>query len=107
MVSVDLDGKKITGREAFHDACQAAFGFPDFYGRNMDAWIDCMSTLREDDGLTKFRLGPDEVLEIRLLHSDTLRRKAEIFRALTECVSLVNEGYEEAGEKPALSLVLL
>jgi RNAse (barnase) inhibitor barstar len=108
MAVVDLDGEKINNRDAFHDACKAAFGFPDFYGRNMDAWIDCMSTLRDDDGMTKFKLGPDETLEIRLLHSDTLRQPApDILRVVQECASAVNQRYVENGEKPALVLALL
>ena len=31
---------------SFHDASAEKFGFPDYYGRNRDAWIDCM---RGDD----------------------------------------------------------
>ncbi|WP_306016584.1 barstar family protein [Oceanicaulis sp. MMSF_3324] len=27
---------------SFHEACAKKFGFPDYYGRNRDAWIDCM-----------------------------------------------------------------
>jgi RNAse (barnase) inhibitor barstar len=108
MATVQLDGKKIGTRNAFHTECQLAFGLPDYYGRNMDAWIDCLSSLREDDGMTKFKLGPDESLQIEVLHSAMLRRRApEIFDALTECASAVNECYAEMGEKPALNLVLL
>ena len=39
-------------------------GFPDTYGATMDAWVDCLSYLRDDDGMSKFRLKPNEVLEI-------------------------------------------
>lgn len=106
MPTVHLDGDKISNWRAFHDECKGTFGFPDFYGRNMDAWIDCMSTLREDDGMTRFKLRPDETLEIQVLHSDSLRRTApDIFRALSECVSIVNDDCIENGEKPALTLV--
>lgn len=109
MAIVQLDGKKIITREAFHDECQSAFGFPGFYGRNMDAWIDALSYLRDaaGNGMTRFRLNPDEVLEIRLLHSGVLRKKApDILGMLEECVEEVNERYLEAGEKPALALIL-
>ncbi len=108
MPTVRLDGGKITNWRAFHDECKEAFGFPDFYGRNMDAWIDCMSTLREEDGMTHFNMHADEMLEIQVLHADSLHRKApDILRALDECVSIVNEDCIENGEKPALALILL
>jgi hypothetical protein len=108
MASVQLDGGKIADWNSFHGECQGTFGFPEFYGRNMDAWIDCLSTLRDDDRMTKFKLGPDETLEIRLLHSGVLRRQApNILGALEECMMAVNERYVEHGEKPALTLELL
>ncbi|HZW14078.1 MAG TPA: barstar family protein [Noviherbaspirillum sp.] len=107
MPTVRLDGRTIGNWAAFHDACKAAFGFPDFYGRNMDAWIDCLSSLRDDDGMSSFVLGADEALEIEILHSGSLQRQApDILDALEECTAEVNERYAENGENPALSLVL-
>ncbi|GAB3539351.1 barstar family protein [Noviherbaspirillum agri] len=107
MPTVRLDGRQIGNWAAFHDACKAAFGFPDFYGRNMDAWIDCLSSLRDDDGMSSFVLGADDVLEIEVPHSSTLRRQApDILDALEECTAEVNERYVENGENPALSLAL-
>lgn len=107
MPSVYLDGRKIGDWRAFHAECQAEFGFPEFYGRNMDAWIDCLSSLRDADGMSKFVLGPDEILQIEVLNTSVLLRKApEILEALQECVQEVNERYVENGEKPGLSLLL-
>lgn len=107
MPTVRLDGRQIGSWPAFHDACRSAFGFPDFYGCNMSAWIDCLSGLRDDDGMSAFVLAPEDVLEIEVLHADTLRRQApDILDALQECTDEVNERYMENGEKPALSLEL-
>lgn len=107
MPTLFLDGRNIGTWRAFHAECQVQFGFPDFYGRNMDAWIDCLSSLRDADGMSKFVLGPDEILEIEVLYADALQRKApEILEALQECTDEVNERYAENGEKPALSLLL-
>jgi RNAse (barnase) inhibitor barstar len=107
MPTVSLDGRELGNWKAFHDECQTAFGFPEFYGRNMDAWIDCLSGLRDDDGMSKFTLGPDEVLQIEVLHAAALRQQApEILDALEECMAEVNERCAEFGEKPALSLLL-
>jgi RNAse (barnase) inhibitor barstar len=57
MARIRLDTAEIVDWSSFHDACHRAFGFPDFYGRNMDAWIDCMSDLTEmEDGITTLKL---------------------------------------------------
>ncbi|HEY8607495.1 MAG TPA: barstar family protein [Noviherbaspirillum sp.] len=107
MAHAFLDGGRIDGWAAFHDACRTAFGFPDYYGRNMDAWVDCMSGLRDDDDMTSFVLAADEMLEIEVGAADTLRRRApHILQALQDCVDEVNTLCAEHGEKPALLLVL-
>ncbi|HEY0844750.1 MAG TPA: barstar family protein [Noviherbaspirillum sp.] len=107
MPTVTLDGRTISDWKAFHTACRSAFGFPDFYGNNMNAWIDCLSYLRDDDGMSKFTLNPDEVLQIEVLNSAAFRLTApEILDALEECTAAVNDRYSEIGEKPALSLLL-
>ena len=107
MAKVQLDGSTITDWTGFHTACKQAFGFPDFYGNNMDAWVDCLSYLRDDDGMTRFKLDADEILEIELLHADSLRQRApDIFDELTFCIDGINERYADYGEKPALKIVL-
>jgi RNAse (barnase) inhibitor barstar len=107
MPTVSLDGAKITDWPAFHRESQAAFGFPDFYGRNMSAWIDCLSGLRDADGMSSFTLGPDEMLQIEILHADRLRRQAPaILQTLQDAVADLNQRYADSGEKPALELIL-
>ncbi len=46
---------QITDWDTFHDAFAATLGFPGFYGRNMDAWIDCVTSVDRDDGMTAVR----------------------------------------------------
>lgn len=107
MPVVSLDGRRIADWQAFHAECKSAFGFPDFYGGNMDAWIDCMSGLRDGDGMSKFTLLPDEMLCIEVLHVVWLRQKApEILQALEDCAAEVNERCIENSQKPPLSLLL-
>jgi RNAse (barnase) inhibitor barstar len=107
MATARLNGEIINNWDSFHTESQQAFGFPDFYGRNMDAWIDCLSYLRDDDAMSTFRLQPDEILQIEVQHADLLRQKApEILAEMEFCIAAINERYEDYGEKPALSLVL-
>jgi RNAse (barnase) inhibitor barstar len=107
MPTVRLDGKAITDWPSFHAECQKKFDFPDFYGRNMDAWIDCLSTLRDDDHMSAFMLAPDEVLQIEIENSQALKKSSpEMIETLLDCIDAVNERYTENGEKPALELLL-
>lgn len=107
MPTVSLDCRRIADWKSFHAECQAVFGFPEFYGHNMDAWIDCLGGLRDGDGMSKFTLLPEETLCIEVLHSLSLRQKApEILEALEDCAAEVNERCVENGQKPPLSLLL-
>lgn len=94
-------------RETFHRESRRVFGFPDFYGRNMSAWIDCMSTLRDNDGMSSYVLQRDEVLRIEILDGQAWRKRVpDIAMALEDAIHECNERYREHGEKPALELVL-
>lgn len=107
MATAKLDAGTILDWSSFHEQCKAVFGFPDFYGKNLDAWIDCLSYLRDDDAMSSFRLQPDEVLVIELQNADSLRRQApQIIEELEFCIAAVNDRYTDYGEKPALQLVL-
>jgi hypothetical protein len=104
---VELDGAAIANWDDFHAASRCAFGFPDFYGNNLSAWIDCLSGLRDDDGMSRFVLGPHDSLLIRLTHASALQqRAAPIMRGLQTGVAEVNERCREAGEPALLQLQL-
>ncbi|MDL2356658.1 MAG: barstar family protein [Pseudomonadota bacterium] len=107
MASAEINGAAIDGWDSFHAACKSAFGFPDSYTNTMDAWVDCLSYLRDADGMSKFRLMPNELLEIVVNDAAAMREKApDLLEELTFCVAGINERYEDYGEKPALKLVL-
>src|SRR4051812_18071594 len=107
MAIAELQGAAMVTTAGFHAESKRAFGFPADYANTMDAWIDCMSYLRDEEGMSKFRLFPNEALQIVVLDADILREKApEILEELTYCVAGLNERYEDYGEKPALQLLL-
>ena len=107
MASAELNGGAIVDWASFHSECQQAFGFPQTYGNTIDAWVDCLSYLRDEDGMTKFRLKPNEVLEIVVKDAAAMRaRVPDLLEEMTFCVAGINERYEDYGEKPALALVL-
>jgi hypothetical protein len=106
MPTVQLDARNMTDWPGFHKESRLVFGFPDFYGNNLSAWIDCLSSLRDGDGMSRFTLGPQESLEVEILHAGVLRSKApDIADALQDVVDEVNERCAERGESPVLHLV--
>ena len=108
MASAILDGRKLTDMNAFHRECELAFGLPDFYGRNISALIDCLSGVRDDDGMSRFVLAPDEVLDIELNDASIVSHEAPaVLAALEDTVDEVNLRYGEQGKTPPLRLVLL
>ncbi|XLZ69222.1 barstar family protein [Massilia sp. SR12] len=104
MAIATLNGAVIGDEAAFHAACQAELGFPASYSNTIDAWVDCLSYLRDDDNMTRFKLKPNEVLEIVI--TDAKAMPAHLLEEVSYCVGGINERYEDYGEKPALKLIL-
>jgi len=108
MATVRINTEPITDWQSFHENCRETFGFPDFYGMNMDAWIECLSYLDEDAAMTHFNLALGEKLHIEVSDTESFnKRLPEIFDALVECSAFVNRRYVEDGKPPILSLVFL
>lgn len=104
MATAELNGAAIKDTQTFHAECKAVMGFPDTYGNSMDAWVDCLSYLRDEDSMSKFRLKPNELLEIVI--KDAAAMQPDILEEVSYCVAGLNERYEDYGEKPALKLTL-
>ncbi len=47
-VLVVLDARGMKGKAEYHRTCAEAFSFPDYYGKNGDARIDCMTCLDDE-----------------------------------------------------------
>ncbi|MDQ3043156.1 MAG: barstar family protein [Acidobacteriota bacterium] len=110
MAKVRLNSKQIKDWKSFHLLCKSKFGFPDFYGTNMNAWIDCLSCLdnEEEDRMSRFTLEKGELLHIEISDTEDFNsRLPEIFDALVECSAFVNRRYVDDGKPPVLSLLFL
>jgi Barstar (barnase inhibitor) len=108
MATVRLDTASICDWNSFHTTCRETFGFPDFYGMNMNAWIDCLTSLDEGDAMSRFHLAPAETLNIEVTETKSFNaRVPEIFDALLESSAFVNQRYLVAGKAPLLSLIFL
>lgn len=104
--TVTIDTARITDWESFHTVFAEAFGFPSFYGRNLNAWIDCLSSLdAPDEGMTTVHAPPDGVLLLALLGvSDFAVRCPDIYAAIIEDAAFINFRRAELGQPPVLCL---
>lgn len=108
MPLVVIPANQITDWSSFHDVFSEKLGFPDFYGRNMDAWIDCLDAADDSaSGLLAEHIytGNGDFLTLQI---DSIQgfadRCPEIYAALIECSAFVNWRRIEAGERPILAL---
>ncbi|WP_080403177.1 barstar family protein [Burkholderia ubonensis] len=92
MATVFIDGGEIADWASFHRAFAQAFGFPAFYGGNMNALIDCLGYLDDPTaGMTRIHVRPGETLAIQLGAANSFgRRCPEQFRALQDACAFVN-----------------
>lgn len=103
---VVLDGSRLIGGENFHSEFAAVFGFPGFYGRNMDAWVDCMSSLDVPDaGMTKLVIESGTTMTIRINNYSCFKKAApQQCTDLLECAAFVNWRRTEEGRGAILAL---
>jgi RNAse (barnase) inhibitor barstar len=103
---VKVDAGRITSWSTFHEVFKEALGFPEFYGANMNAWIDCMTDVDDPAaGMTSVHVSPGQVLTLQLERIDDLvKSQKEIYEALVDSVAFVNWRRIEAGHEPVLAL---
>ncbi|NAY92193.1 barnase inhibitor [Muricauda sp. JGD-17] len=81
-----INGKKIRDWKSFHFEFKFVMKFPDYYGENMDAWIDCMDELTEEPTLVYVENG--KVMK---------ETNSDLVESLLECTAFVDFRKLEAG----------
>ena len=107
MRTVKIDSAKILDKDGFHRFFSDLFGFPDYYGSNMNAWIDCMTYLddKESGMTTKINVNKGELIVLQLENAEALRKQApEVYSDLIKCSAFVNYRRIEVGETPLIIL---
>ena len=101
-----IECRNITDWESLHDEFDRVFGFPDFYGRNMNAWIDCMSSLAcPEHGMTNIHCEVGKVVTVELSGGRKFKEKyPKLFEAINECTAFVNWRLIDCNEQPVLAL---
>jgi hypothetical protein len=99
---------EIVDWDSFHTVFSAALGFPEFYGRNLNAWIDCMHSVDDpDSGMTCPAIPSGGMMTLAISDVDHFRRRCpEQYEALAECVAFVNQERVAKGQPPVLALAL-
>ena len=103
---VKINCDNIHDWDSFHDEFSRVLGFPDFYGRNMNAWIDCMTSLdHPEDEMTKVHCTKGKVITIELVNVGVFKSKfPEQFNAILESSSFVNYRRNEIGKDSVIAL---
>ena len=108
MPVVAIPIERITDWDSFHDVFAEVLGFPGYYGRNLDAWIDCL-TYADDEEAGMINPGlvarDGDVLTLQLgTLGDFAERCPEQYDALLDCWSFVNWRRIDAGNRPIIAL---
>lgn len=106
VVAVPVD--QINGWPTFHEVFQRVLGFPEFYGGNMDAWIDCMTSLDiAADGMSTVTVARGGLVVLAIDGADDFEKRCpEQYQALIEGSAFVNYRRMELGEPPIIALRL-
>jgi hypothetical protein len=109
MAEVQIDLARIDDWNSFHELFAEVLGFPEFYGRNMNAWIDCMSDISSDAvvGMTRLQVPESEDLVLALSGSgDFADRCPQQYLALLRSTAAVNLRKAKIPESRRLLLLL-
>jgi RNAse (barnase) inhibitor barstar len=103
--TIQLNTDLIKDWNSFHQVSKKTFGFPDFYGNNMNAWIDCLSDIDDDTGMSNILIRKEDTLVIELINKNQFRERCpEIYLALFECVAFINYRKLELGETALIAI---
>ena len=105
---IQVPTDEIVDWATFHTVFKRVLGFPSYYGRNMNAWIDCLTYVDdEDSGMTDPFIMPGDLMTLQLKDvADFKERCPEQYDALIECTAFVNYRRVETGGNPVLTLML-
>jgi hypothetical protein len=97
---IAIDCSKILDWPSFHSEFATAFGFPEFYGKNMNAWIDCMTSLdAPEDGMSAFHCLRGSVMTLELQNVERFKEQfPHLYSTVIEYSAFVNYRRLKLGE---------
>jgi RNAse (barnase) inhibitor barstar len=108
-MQISLDFSSIVDWQTFHAQFKQRMGFPDFYGNNMDAWIDCMSSIdAPSDGMSKITVSKNQALEIIVNGIEkAVKTYPDLLQEFVECTAIVNQRFKVANSATRIKLVFI
>ena len=108
-MEITIDFNNIKNWDTFHSAFKKGMGFPDFYGANMDAWIDCMSYIDDpSSGMSEITVSSNENLNIITVGIENLSKNyPEILKAFIECTAFVNQRFLQSNSLTRVQVVAI
>jgi hypothetical protein len=97
-----IDGNNIKDADSFHNEFAKKMGFFDGYGRNMNAWIDCMRdiyTNGEYESITRFNLYKGDSFTCNIDNANTwISYSKETFEAFIEAFKFIQKEASKHGD---------
>ena len=94
----------VVDRASFHTVFAEALSFPDYYGRNMDAWLEMHISL-DDPAMNDSPLPSGEVVTLHIENAKPFAERCpDEYKELVECSALVNYQRIGMGLAPILAL---
>ncbi|MFB9056655.1 barstar family protein [Mariniflexile ostreae] len=104
-VTIELDFNKIHDVSDMHLMIKKEFGFPDFYGNNINSLIDCWGSMRfPEEGMSELVLEPDEYI-VLMLHSFS-KTNMIIINNLLIAIEEINNREKNRGRAAMIKLSL-
>ena len=103
---LELDFTEIDNLEKMHNLLMNIFGFPVFYGKNVNALIDCLSDLRvqgeKGETLCDFKIKTEEII---ILNCKNFSYKSSIIQNhFITAIESINKREIEIGNIPSIFL---
>lgn len=104
---IRIDARRLKNSAALHTTLSETFGFTAEYGKNLDALVDCLTSLDDPDaGMSQIQMFPGQMALLVLDHCAEIAGKPQEaqVRSLVDVVSFVNWRRLEEQEPPILAI---
>ncbi len=102
---IRIDARRLVDAAGLHAALGEAFGFTNGYGKNLDALVDCLTSLDNPKAaLSRIQIFPGHMILIALENYDPKDPSAAQVKILTDVVAFVNWRRLEKGQPPVLAM---
>ena len=105
---VEIDGSILKDTNSFHKEIKFKFGFPEYYGMNLDALEECILDLNEPGISRNFRLTKNEELVVRINDASIfMNLNAALFEEFLKIIIDANKHWKESGSYSRILIELI